>query len=170
MRRYNENKILVTRRIVSNEILYQSRRHALSAGTCRQRCGLVARLINTPASGRRCIPPPPQRAGKRTLGTPGLAALLLPQIFPISSVVAPCQPGASAPSCVAVFMRRTTQVLRGGSSGLAVEAAALQDMFRAGLVRAPRASRRRTCRRSSVRRSGSIRMAVAPARTICSRV
>src|SRR6266487_513684 len=27
-----------------------------------------------------------------------LAALLLRQIFPISSVVAPCQPGASAPS------------------------------------------------------------------------
>src|SRR5947207_14009566 len=32
------------------------------------------------------------------LGTPVLAALLLPQIFPISSVVAPCQPRASAPS------------------------------------------------------------------------
>src|SRR2546427_8692560 len=32
------------------------------------------------------------------LGPPALAALLRPQIFPISSVVAPCQPGASAPS------------------------------------------------------------------------
>jgi len=29
------------------------------------------------------------------LGTPGLAALLLPQTFPISSVVAPCHPGAA---------------------------------------------------------------------------
>jgi hypothetical protein len=31
-------------------------------------------------------------------GGPGLTALLLPQIFPIFSVVAPCQRGASPPS------------------------------------------------------------------------
>src|SRR5947207_3268281 len=58
---------------------------------------LVARLINTPAFGRRCIPAPPHGAQSAPWG-PRLAALLLPQIFPISSVVAPCQPGASAPS------------------------------------------------------------------------
>src|SRR2546422_11775261 len=46
------------------------------------------------------------------LGTPGLAALLLPQIFPIFSVVAPCQAGASPPS----VRRRTctTGCLRAG--------------------------------------------------------
>ena len=44
-------------------------------------------------------PLPPQRAGKTaTLGAPGLTALLLPQIFPICSVVAPCHRGASPPS------------------------------------------------------------------------
>src|SRR5206468_12147302 len=37
------------------------------------------------------------------------------------------------------------------------------------IVRAPRASSRRTWRSSNVRRSGSMRMAVAPARTTCSR-
>src|SRR5437773_7974997 len=58
---------------------------------------LVARLINTPAFGRRCIPAPPHGAQSAPWG-PRLAALLLAQIFPISSLVAPCQPGASAPS------------------------------------------------------------------------
>src|SRR5206468_9788644 len=59
---------------------------------------LVARLRNMAAFGRRCIPPPPQRAGKRALGAPGLAALLAAQIFPIFSRLAPCQAGASPPS------------------------------------------------------------------------
>ena len=40
-------------------------------------------------------PLPPHRAGKRAAGTPGLAALLLPQIFPIFSVLGPCQAGAA---------------------------------------------------------------------------
>src|SRR5947208_4845124 len=40
---------------------------------------------------------PPHGAQSAPWG-PRLAALLLAQIFPISSVVAPCQPGASAPS------------------------------------------------------------------------
>src|SRR5438128_2451229 len=48
-------------------------------------------------------PLPPQCAGKRALGAPGLTALLLPHIFPICSVVAPCQRGASPPS----VLRRT---------------------------------------------------------------
>src|SRR5207249_8631033 len=33
--------------------------------------------------GRRCIPAPPHRAGKRAVGAPALTALLLPHIFPI---------------------------------------------------------------------------------------
>jgi len=42
------------------------------------------------------------------LGTPGLAALLLPQILPVFSVVAPCHPGAALRDLVLVQRERTT--------------------------------------------------------------
>src|SRR5207247_8844261 len=54
----------------------------------------------TPAAfGRRCIPAPPHRAGKRAVGAPGLTALLLPHIFPICSVVAPLRRGPHGADC-----------------------------------------------------------------------
>jgi len=67
---------------------------------------LAARLIQfrrscrqSPESEIRCHIPggasrvPPQRGSR--VGDPGLAALLLPQILPVFSVVAPCDPGAA---------------------------------------------------------------------------
>ena len=62
---------------------------------------LTARGESLAAFDGRCIPAPPQRGCR--VGAPPLAVLLLPQILPIFSVVAPCLRGASP-----VSMRRQT--------------------------------------------------------------
>src|SRR6267142_1565684 len=62
---------------------------------------LTARGESLAAFDGRCIPAPPQRGCR--VGDPGLAALLLAQILPVFSVVAPCHRGASP-----VSVRRQT--------------------------------------------------------------
>ena len=63
--------------------------------------GLAARGESLAAFDERCIPAPPQRGCR--IGTPAPAALLLLQILPVFSVVAPCRRGASL-----VSVRRPT--------------------------------------------------------------
>jgi hypothetical protein len=59
--------------------------HAVTAS------GLSASLVQRLSGGASLLHPNAAAA----LGAPGLAALLLHQIFPIFSVVAPCHPGAA---------------------------------------------------------------------------
>src|SRR5712691_10457678 len=67
----------------------------------RYMTGSTARGESLAAFDGRCIPAPPQRGCR--VGDPGLAALLLAQILPVFSVVAPCHRGASP-----VSVRRQT--------------------------------------------------------------
>ena len=65
----------------------------------------ASRLIKDHLAGGASLLHPNAAAA---LGAPGLAALLLPQILPVFSVVAPCHPGAPLRDLVLVQPRRAT--------------------------------------------------------------
>ena len=58
-------------------------------------------LIRPPFSFGFCAPDAPARASR-------LAALLVGQMLPAFSLLAPCDPGAAAPDYVTVFVKRST--------------------------------------------------------------